>query len=287
MAAPDAQSGSRGIPQTPEQNRNPTRDDNNRTEATLSDVLAAVAQTYPDYGGEWARNLNLLGNGNLGRVPMVMATETMVAQGRYLLFYAGPDNAQWDFKMRGSVQETASGTIQHYFKDPLRNTFFNEPEITFGFQSGTILPIRITDRQAKQAASTAAGPGLSPASFTVTALPFGLLNFYEFLELLDQKKTQTDGRINPVYILYSSNVFPRIILRGYFLPNGTQFTENMEGADVKWTSTFKVMSTYPRFQSADSLARSWREIQTFRGYEVSQAGSAFTRVPNDQTPSGA
>jgi hypothetical protein len=232
-----------------------------------------------NYSNEWFRN-NIGDTGNLGRMPTILTTEVMAHQGRYLMFWAGPESAQWHFRQRGATQETRGGMIQHYYKDSRRNTYFDEPEIQFTFQSGNILPVRMTKGKP--------GQKMSKAESTVVAIPFGLLNLYEFIELLDQKKAIADGRTNYVYILYSSNVFPRIILRGFFTPDGLSFSESgNENAEVKWSATFKVVGSYPKFNSAYSLAETWRAIQQRRGYQTGATRSAFTGAATDQTPSGS
>lgn len=240
---------------------------------TLIDRFGVGAQQTTDlmgnYANEWTRRL-IGDQQGIGRVPLIMTTEVMAHQGRYLVFWAGPESVQWHFRQRGALQETRGGIIQHYFKDSRRNTYFDEPEVQFTLQSGNIMPVRMTK----------SGPSV--------VIPFGLLNLYEFIELLDQKKAIADGRSNYVYILYSSNVFPRIILRGFFTPDGLSFSESAnEGAEVKWTSTFRVVGTYPKFQSAYSLAENWRAIQERRGFQTGAIRTAFTSAATDQIPSGA
>lgn len=230
-----------------------------------------------NYNNEWTRRLNL-DAGNLGRIPMIMTTEVMAHQDRYLMFWAGPESVQWHFRQRGTLQDTRGGVIQHYFKDHRRNTYFDEPEVQFNFQSGNLMPVRMTKGPLDKNGNTD----------TVVAIPFGLLNLYEFMELLDEKKAIADGRANYVYILYSSNIFPRIILRGFFTPDGLSFSESStENNEVKWSSTFRVVGTYPKFNSAFTLAENWRMIQERRGYTTSAIRTAFAGPATDQTASGA
>lgn len=224
----------------------------------------------PNQPGEWTRNL--AGDNTPARIPLLMTTEVMARQNRYLSFWVSPENVQWQFRLRGSLQETRGGWIQHYWKDNRRNTFFDEPEVTFTFQSGNIMPVRVT---------TARNPVTNAISQTQVSLPTGLLNLYEFMELLDQPKVMSDGRNNYVYILYSSLVFPKIVLHGFFTPDaGTGFSEGaQDNAEVKWTGTFKVAGTYPSFNSANQLTRTWNEVQTTLGFDVVYAASAFTTIP--------
>ncbi len=249
------------------------------------DVLREIddfSSFYKNLGGQWSRNLNLPDSGPIGRIPLILTTEEMASQGRYIVFWAGADSVAWNFKLRGTVQETRTGTIQHYFKDSKRNTFFDEPEAQFQFQSGNIMAARFTKNP------SARNPPSGPQANTLVQLPLGLMNFYEFMEILDQRKVLSDGRTNFVYIMYSSMTFPRMILRGFFMPEqGVSFTENADGgAEIKWSATFKVVSTYPKFQSAQSLASTWRELQEARGFETLYDTSAFTLNPSDKTQAG-
>lgn len=230
-----------------------------------------TANIQPNESGDRARGL--AGRNTAARIPLLMTTEVMAQQNRYIAFWCSPESVQWSLKLRGAIQETRGGMIQHYWRDNRRNTFFDEPEVTFTFQSGNILPVR--HRQGTNPDGTQAES---------LSLPIGLLNLYEFIELLDQPKVMADGRTNYVYILYSSLMFPKIVLRGFFLPDtGTNFTESaQDNAEVKWSGTFRVAGSYPTFNSADSLAMTWRQVQESLGFDVQYAESAFTNPPRDQ-----
>lgn len=235
-----------------------------------------------NYPGEWARLTT--GPMVIPRIPVMLTTEEMASQNRYLVFWSNPDSVQWNLRMRGTVQETRGGLIQHYHKDAKRNTFFDEPEMNITFQTGNIMPIRVT----AEAPNGNTRFGDLGVNNTITYMPHGLLNLYEFIELLDQKKVMADGRTNYVYMLYSSLVFPKIVLRGFFPPDAAMSFQEaaMENAEVKWSTTFRVVGSYPKFNSANSLARTWRSVQEFQGYDVSYAGSAFTSIPEDRQAAG-
>lgn len=279
---PPPNSGSPNPGQTPEQSREENANGNLRSNdlEALFNLITPGAGIADNYTGEWSRSNYLTsGSGVVGRIPLIMTTEVMAQQGRYMVFWASPESVSWNFKMRGTTQDTATGTIQHYYKDPKRNTYFDEPEVQFNFQSGNIMPVRVTQQRDENK------PNSSTAN-TLVYLPFGLLNLYEFFELMDQKKVIADGRTNFVYILYSSLVFPRMILRGFFQPEqGITFNESAnDNAEVKWAATFKVVATYPKFNDARSLTNSWRELQERLGYTVDYSKSAF--VPLNRAPLG-
>jgi len=185
--------------------------------------------------------------------PMVITTENLAADGRYLVFWSGPSNTQWTFPMRGAEQQTRSGTIYHSWRNGSRSSFFDEPTVSFTFQAGNIMPVRV-----RESARLVEGSAAIVTSETVS-LPGGLLDFYDFFEILNQPKILSDGRPNFVFIAYHSLVYPEIFLRGFFTPEGLSFTDDAQNpAGLTWTSTFKVRSTEPPFWDTAQLISSWR-----------------------------
>lgn len=180
--------------------------------------------------------------------PLIISTENLAFQGRYILFWSGPSNTSWSFPTRSSVQQTKSGTITHYWRDAYRQSFFDEPSVSFTFQAGNIMPVRVMDTSQGQSAGT-----------VTTSLPFGLMDFYDFFDILNQPKILSDGRPNFVYIAYHSLVYPEIFLRGFFEPDGISFSEDAGNpASLTWTAKFKIRSTEPPFWSPAQLAAAWQ-----------------------------
>lgn len=182
--------------------------------------------------------------------PMIITTENLAAQDRYLVFWSGPSNTQWSFPMRAAQQQTRSGTVYHAWRNGSRQTFFDEPTVTFTFQAGNIMPVRVA-----QGTPTETGKVVSEA----VTLPPGLLDFYDFFEILNQPKILSDGRPNFVFIAYHSLVYPEIFMRGFFNPEGLQFQEDSQNpANLTWSSSFKIRSTEPPFWDSHQLIASWR-----------------------------
>lgn len=217
--------------------------------------------------------------------PMIITTERQLflgEEGRYIVFWAGPESVQWRFPMRASEQQTRSGTILHTWRNgSRRDTFFDEPEATFTFQAGNIMPVRYLADQDNIFTN-------AQTNNRIAALPAGLFDFYEFFEILNEEKILEDGRPNFVIIAYHSLVYPEIFLRGFFKPDGLSFTENAQDpASLKWTSTFKVRSTTPRFYNSSALLRAWngafgRGFSEIRGETVfggNRLQSSFPLTP--------
>jgi len=129
---------------------------------------------------------------------------------------------------RSVEQKTKAGTVLHVWNDQTRNSYFDEPTLTFNLQSGNILPTRSI---------------LEPRG----SITPGLNNFYEFMSLVDEVKVLDDGRANLCYIDYNSLVFPKIRLWGFWQPSGISFSDKAENhAQVNnWTASFTVYKSFP------------------------------------------
>lgn len=143
-------------------------------------------------------------------------------------FRCNPSDVSWSMPQRSVEQKTKAGTVLHVWNDQTRNSYYDEPTLTFKLQSGNILPVRSI---------------LEPRG-TITP---GLNNFYEFMSLVDEVKVLDDGRANLCYIDYNSLVFPRIRLWGFWQPTGISFSDTATNhAQVNnWTASFTVYKSFP------------------------------------------
>jgi hypothetical protein len=178
-------------------------------------------------------------------VPMILTTDFQVSRGdsgQHLLFWSGPQNTTWSFQQRGVIQQTRTGHIAHYWRDDKRSTFFDDPSVTFTFQTGNIMPLR-----------TLSGTG------ALTALPPGLLDYYDFFTFLDEPKILSDGRPNFINIVYHSMLYPTILLRGFFEPDSviTVTEDASRPASVSWSATFRIRSSDPPLTSGKQLQSAW------------------------------
>jgi hypothetical protein len=200
----------------------------------------------------------------------------------YLICKVNPGEIQWKMPQRSATQKTRIGEILHIWKDRFRGTFYNEPELTITFQSGNIMPIRqkplVTSKENKRKAQTVlfsdvndegvvenqtqweevSGPE-NDTSEEFPQVPGGLNNFYEFLALVDEQKIITDGpskgKINYVYMMYNSRIFPNMTLVGLFTPDGVSWTDaaNDPNQITNWTANFTVYDSYPRLNDLSAL----------------------------------
>lgn len=174
-----------------------------------------------------------------------LGSATVRDRGRHLLFWAGPKTVQWKFQQRGSMQQTRSGHIAHYWKDQARNTYFDNPSIEFTFQTGSLLPLFNNNDLTFQDGSR--------------RLPPGLVDYYDFFGILDEAKVLSSGRPNYVIITYQSLLYPTIVLRGFFEPEVPMIVseDSAKPASITWNATFRLKDSTPKFNNSQDLAKSW------------------------------
>lgn len=177
---------------------------------------------------------------------------------KYLFCRANPRSVQWTMNLRVADQKTLAGVVQHAWRRNLgvkRRTYFSEPTIAITFQSGNIMPVY----PVKFNNSTAARREY--------IMPRGLDNFYRFVDLLAASRIvdsgNSDRRANIVYIMYTSHIYPSIVLAGMFTPDGFTFTDNAEDPNkIEWTANFTIYDSFPRFDNGQQLINSWTLVQT-------------------------
>jgi len=178
------------------------------------------------------------------------------SKGSNAIFWAAnPKSVSWQIGQRGSEEKNKSGTVLHVWRDRKRGTDYDDPKLTFNFQTGNIMP------QAQDAAS----PLIPPLP---TQISSGLNNFYQFLQLVDAAKISKTGQPNLIHILYRSRIFPSMVLTGFFDPNMVvQFQDDSQNpfTVTGWSATFTVYSTTPRLNNFKELTRQF-EQEGFAGF---------------------
>jgi hypothetical protein len=187
------------------------------------------------------------------RLPVILTTTAWAAQDKFLALWINPLSAAWSLPRRETSTKTAAGVVRNAWRNRYRNTYYDEYTIAFTFQTGNVMPSagtpdRVIDNPMGRSA-TAQEP----------AVPPGLIDFYQFLEMVDQPMLV--GRTeNRHHIYYRSRVFPAMHLEGYFVgETPISFTENAEGNAnmLQWTATFQVYSSNPPINNSKQLISSW------------------------------
>ena len=136
------------------------------------------------------------------RNPFIMYTELRKSQSqtRKLIFRCNPSGIAYSHPQRGATQDVKNGKVFYFWRQKKAGSLshWDLPAITFSFKSGNIRPMIEEGDQ--------------------VYLPEGLDNFYEFMSILDEEKQLKDGSPNFVVIEHHSNIYPSLILRGFFDP---------------------------------------------------------------------
>lgn len=177
-----------------------------------------------------------------------------------------PSSVNWTVSQRGVEAKNKSGTVHHYWYDSTRKTYFDDPKITFNFQTGNIMPLPgqsdpLYNVRMKTRDDGSKFPDTDDYS-PVNKMSPGLKNFYQFLSLVDQQKITTKGAANFIHILYRSNIFPSMVLTGLFDPQVVvQFQDDSQNPYkiTGWTATFTVFSTTPKLNNYAELSKAFIE----------------------------
>lgn len=167
-----------------------------------------------------------------------------------LVWHANPKSVEWTINQRATESKNKTGSVLYTWRRRgtagSSGSYYDEPVITFTFQTGNIL-------------KSPAGKGPDEKEFDPLASGRGLNNFYRFLELVDRSKITASGLPNLVHILYRSQIFPSMVLTGFFNPQAVvRFSDSADQPNqiTGWTASFTVYSTTPKLQSFDQLINS-------------------------------
>ncbi len=168
------------------------------------------------------------------RVPWVMSTTEWLEQGWGIQWWSNPSDVTWNIRLRQSTSKNANSTVTHVWANNNRGTHFDEFVLNMNLQSGNLIPFNRNNPVEASSRENAIAPGL--------------VNFYDFLKLLDAPKLTEDGRTNHVIIKYHSNIFPSLTLIGQFEAEGVRFSDNSNDPTniSAWSCSFIVYDTNPR-----------------------------------------
>lgn len=221
---------------------------NNVNRGSASEYFEKVNKELDDL-----RDYNNNPNGNsavqssllTNRNPWIMSTTEWLEDGKGIIWSCNPSEISWNIRLRQATSKNAYSTVTHNWPNDNRGTHFDEFVLNMTFQSGNLMPYNRRDVNDNTAASWDI---VSP----------GLVNFYDFLKLMDAPKLTSPkrdgtggGRTNHVIIKYSSNIFPSLTLIGQFDPEGVKFTDSASDPNQvnSWSATFIVLDSNPRISS--------------------------------------
>lgn len=223
------------------------------------------------------------------RSGFVITSDLWKLDNKALLLHAGPAEVSWTAPLRASSEDTKGGRA-HYMsarETKASKTYFNIPTAQFTFQTGNIMPIKVAAKKPEnnaqtnaQTTTTASVTGdvkaTDQSKTTETArqyaisTPYGLQDFYYFLELINQDPlipaatpsgTRTgdrEGTHNYVWIFYTSLQFPKITLKGYFEPDGVSWQDAAETpTSFVWSANFSVYDSSPELWNAKDMVNNY------------------------------
>lgn len=115
--------------------------------------------------------------------------------------------------------------------------------------------------QREAAAVEASNAAFAKTSAQTPEIPPGLANFYDFLDLMneqriiDDPKSPSFGRVNLIYLMYHSRIFPDMVLAGVFTPDGMSWTDSSADPNQvdAWSVSFTVYHTYPELTASQLM----------------------------------
>ena len=210
-------------------------------------------------------SLDYRGKAGDNRIPFSLSTQDTA--GTPIRFWVNPSECQWKIGLRSTIEKVSGGAVHHEwprFPDLNQNgenSKFDQPVISFAFQSGITTPfgyLDIDDGTIDQldAESDQGGRHVPP----------GLGNFYDFVQLLHQPNVTAGGLPNYVNILYMSSTFPQLWLQGFFSEEGVQWTDSADNPHSiqSWGASFVVFQSFPALYESNYLTDLFTQILSYR-----------------------
>lgn len=211
-----------------------TLNNNNNSNYNSETLKVLTTDDYTLSAGFRATGVKYATNANSTRLPWVLTCQSWLDQDpqKIIFFNVNPNSVNWNMPLRASVVNQRMGKVIHIWRNKIRGTYFDEYKLNITFQSGSVLTVK--DYKTKD-----------------IKIAQGLTNFYTFLELMDEPKILDSGKINTVYLTYRSQLFPDLLLKGFFDPQSLSFTDNTSTSAMvdSWSSTFIVMDSFPKIKA--------------------------------------
>lgn len=188
------------------------------------------------------------------RDAMVLTTRAWMRHGRSIKLFCNPSDMRWSMPRRGTVVKTTGGAVRNVWRNRYRGTYYDEGTVGITFQTGNIMP-----SAGWQNDSDLRGEALSYA-IASPRIPPGLMDFYDFIELLDQPMMLGSWE-NRHVIIHHSRVFPRLYMEGYFTEDNFSFSEiATDGNRLQWEATFQIYRTSPKMWNRPALERAYESF---------------------------
>lgn len=152
--------------------------------------------------------------------------------------WVNPSQTAWSVPLREASQKTKGGSVRYSWPRQGKHKshrYFDIFNVDFTFQTGSIFTDPVGENQGRT--------------------PPGLYDFYQFIQLLNTPRKLPNGQPNWHVVQYTSRIFPRITLRGWFAPEGPSFPDSAEGGfGLQWTIRMEVHQSTPPLWNLKELA---------------------------------
>lgn len=196
------------------------------------------------------------------RDPMILTTTHWMRTGKHVALFVNPRDMQWSLPRRGVVVKTQAGAVRNVWRNRYRGTYYDEGTVGITFQTGNIMPSAAYPDDSELATTDAVSVALASPR-----VPPGLLNFYRFLNLLDQPMLMGAAE-NRHIIFHRSRVFPDLYMEGFFTEDSLSFSEVVtDGNRLEWQATFQIYRTVPRLYSSTNLEMTYTNFVRSRAQD--------------------
>lgn len=223
------------------------------------------------------------------RDPMIITTAAWERY-RMIRFFVNPSDMRWQLPRRGTVIKTLGGTVRNTWRNRYRRTYYDEGTVGITFQAGNIMPSAGYDpSELRTVADVAAAVG-------EPRVPPGLIDFYSFMELIDQPML-LGAAPNFHRIYHHSRVFPNLMMEGFFTEDSFSFNEVVtDGNTIQWEATFQIYRTVPPLNSFMKLHDSYTDFiasgnygeqlgqKNVTGYLYAEGVDDYGKVPPANQP---
>ena len=190
------------------------------------------------------------------RIGFVLTSDQWRQENKALALHAGPASVDWSLALRAANEENKAGHARYAQARTLGThgagddqTWFDFPKVSFQFQAGNMMPIHGFQNEVD--------------------LPYGLEDFYNFFDLLNQppllasggEDGSKEGAHNYVWIFYTSLQLPQVTLRGYFEPEGISWNDDADNPTMlNWNASFIVHEMSPNLWDLNELVNAYKEF---------------------------
>lgn len=230
----------------------------------------------------------------VARDPWIISCESWFSQGKYIALPLNPEQIDFSAPLRVAHDDGYNAKFVYIWRRRRSRSMNGSMTISFALNSSNIIPqFDLSNQQKYDLASRYQGnvpPEISMAGdhrkgiseFTQasvkgiydSAVPIGVSNLYALLSLADEprirslKPIDVEDRLigqqtsNRIIMAVSTLIFPRLLLYGWFTPDGISFSMNADNpAEFTVNFSMLVTGTNPRLgrESWQSLTESYRK----------------------------